>query len=250
MGLHIKSKRADGYHELETIFYPVDYCDVLEILPSEDLVYSSSGIDITGDGNLCLDAYHLLRQDFSIPAVHIHLHKIIPVGSGLGGGSSDAAFTLKGLNELFDLQLSNEQLRTYAVQIGADCPFFIENKPMLATGIGEVLESIDLDLSAYHIAIAKPSIHVSTAEAYSGIVPKEPIHSLKDLIKTTIEKWQVQNDFEQSVFAKHPAIEKLKKSLYEQGAVYAAMSGSGSSVFGLFKSRPVLDCENSLVFII
>lgn len=250
MGLHIKSKRPDGYHELETIFYPVDYCDVLEILPSEELAFSSSGIAIPGDGNLCLDAYHLLKHDFDIPAVHIHLHKIIPIGAGLGGGSSDAAFTLKGLNELFDLQLSNKQLRAYAVRIGADCPFFIENKPMLATGIGEVLEPIDLDLSAYHIAIVKPDIHVSTAAAYSGIVPKEPEHSLRDLIQVSIEKWQVQNDFEQSVFVQYPAIEELKKSLYQQGAVYAAMSGSGSSVFGLFKSRPNLNCENSSVFLV
>ena len=166
LGLQIKSKRADGYHELETIFYSVNYCDVLEILPSDELTFTTSGIDIPGEGNLCLDAYHLLKQDFNIPAVNIHLHKIIPIGAGLEG-SSDAAFTLKGLNELFDLQLSSEQLKIYAVQIGADCPFFIENKPMLATGIGEILESIDLDLSAYHIAIVNPNIHISTAEAYS-----------------------------------------------------------------------------------
>ncbi|MBF90667.1 MAG: 4-(cytidine 5'-diphospho)-2-C-methyl-D-erythritol kinase [Flavobacteriales bacterium] len=241
VGLHIKSKRADGYHELETIFYPVNYCDVLEILPSDEITFSSSGIDIPGDGNLCLDAYHLLKQDFNIPAVHIHLHKIIPIGAGLGGGSSDAAFTLKGLNELFDLQLSREQLRMYAVQIGADCPFFIENKPMLATGIGEVLLSIDLDLSAYHIAIVSPNIHVSTAEVYSEVIPKEPIYSLKNLIKSSIKEWQFQNDFEQSVFAKHPAIKDLKNLLYKQGAVYAAMSGSGSSVFGLFENKPSLN---------
>ena len=146
LGLHIKNKRADGYHELETIFYSINFCDVLEILPSDQLTFTSSGIDIPGKGNLCIDAYHLLRDDFNIPAVHIHLHKIIPIGAGLGGGSSDAAFTLKGLNELFDLQLSREQLRTYAVKIGADCPFFIENKPMLATGVGEILESSELDL--------------------------------------------------------------------------------------------------------
>ena len=250
VGLRIKSKRADGYHELETIFYPVNYCDVLEILPSDEIAFTSSGIDIPGDGNLCLDAYHLLKQDFNIPAVHIHLHKIIPIGAGLGGGSSDAAFTLKGLNDIFDLQLSSEQLRIYAVQIGADCPFFIENKPMLATGIGEVLESIDLDLSAYHIAIVKPDIHVSTAEAYSGVTPKEPLCSLRDLIKSPIKEWQFQNDFEQSVFSKHPAIKELKNLLYKQGAVYAAMSGSGSSVYGLFESRPNLNCADSSVFLV
>lgn len=249
MGLHVKSKRVDGYHDLETIFYPVNYYDVLEILPSDELAFTSSGIDIPGDGNLCLDAYHLLKQGFNIPAVHIHLHKIIPIGAGLGGGSSDAAFTLKGLNNLFDLQLNNEQLRMYAVQIGADCPFFIENKPMLATGIGEVLEPIDLDLSAYHIAIVNSDIHVSTAEAYSGVTPNDPLCSLRDLIKPPVKEWQIQNAFEQSVFAKHPAIEDLKNSLYKQGAIYAAMSGSGSSVFGLFESRPNLNCIDSSFFL-
>lgn len=250
LGLHINSKRADGYHDLETIFYPVDCCDVLEILTSDELIFTISGIDIPGDGNLCLDAYHLLKKDFDIPAVHIHLHKIIPIGAGLGGGSSDAAFTLKGLNELFDLQLSNEQLKMYAVQIGADCPFFIENKPMLGTGIGDVLEPIDLDLSTYYIAIVMPNIHVSTSDAYSGITPKQSFDSLRVLIKSPVKEWQLQNDFEQSVFAKYSAIEDLKNSLYKQGAVYAAMSGSGSSVFGLFESRPNLNCVDSSVFLV
>ena len=250
LGLHIKSKRADGYHDLETIFYSVNYCDILEILPSDQLAFTSSGIDIPGKSNLCLDAYNLLKNDFDIPAVQIHLHKIIPIGAGLGGGSSDAAFTLKGLNKLFGLQLNTEQLKTYAVQIGADCPFFIENKPMLATGIGEILESIELDLSAYHIAIVKPNIHVSTKEAYSLVTPNESLISLRDLIKSPVKEWQLQNDFEQSVFAKYPAIEDLKNSLYEQGAVYAAMSGSGSSVFGLFESRPKLNYVDSSVFLV
>ena len=250
LGLHIKSKRADGYHDLETIFYSVNYCDILEILPSDQLAFTSSGIDIPGKGNLCLDAYNLLKNDFNIPAVQIHLHKIIPIGAGLGGGSSDAAFTLKGLNKLFGLQLNTEQLKTYAVQIGADCPFFIENKPMLATGIGEILESIELDLSAYHIAIVKPNIHVSTKEAYSLVTPNESLISLRDLIKSPVKEWQLQNDFEQSVFAKYPAIKDLKNSLYEQGAVYAAMSGSGSSVFGLFESRPKLNYVDSSVFLV
>ena len=244
MGLHIVSKRADGYHELETIFYPIDWCDVLEIVPSDEQQFTSSGLAIPGKGNLCLDAYHLLKADFDISAVHIHLHKVIPIGAGLGGGSSDAAFTLKGLNELFDLKLSNEQLQAYAVQLGADCPFFVENKPMLATGIGEVLSPIELDLSNYHLAIVKPDIHVSTAEAYSSVVPNQPTHSLADLIRQPIVDWQVQNDFEKSVFAQYPEVEKLKQSLYEKGAVYAAMSGSGSAVFGLFKELPLLSFEN------
>lgn len=250
LGLNIKSKRPDGYHEIETIFYPINLCDVLEILPSNQLTFTTSGIDIPGKGNLCIDAYHLLREDFNIPAVHIHLHKCVPVGAGLGGGSSDAAFTLKALNEIFDLQLSSEQLRVYAEQIGADCPFFIKNKPMLATGVGEILESIELDLSAYHIVIVKPNFHVSTEEAYSLVTPNEPSSSLSDLIKNPVNEWQLQNDFEQSIFTKYPAIEELKNSLYEQGAVYAAMSGSGSSVFGLFESQPKLDCVDSSIFLV
>ena len=250
IGLHIKRKRSDGYHELETIFYPVNYCDVLEIIIADELTLTTSGIDIPGDDNLCLQAFHMLKQDFDIPAVHIHLHKIIPIGAGLGGGSSDAAFTLKGLNQIFDLQLSNKQLRMYAVKIGADCPFFIENKPMLATGIGDVLEPIGLDLSDYYIAIVNPNIHISSLEAYSGVTPKKPLCSLSELIKSPVKEWQLQNDFEQSVFMKYSAVENLKKSLYEKGAVYAAMSGSGSSVFGLFENRPTLNYTESSFFLV
>ena len=250
MGLHIQSKRPDGYHNLETIFYPVKYYDVLEIIHSDELSFTSSGLNIPGDGNLCLDAYHLLKKDFNIPAVHIHLHKIIPIGAGLGGGSSDAAFILKGLNELFDLQLSNEQLRIYALKIGADCPFFIKNKPMLATGIGEILESIDLDLSAYHIAIVTPDIHVSTSDAFSLVNPKQSLHSLRELIKSPVKEWRFKNDFEQSLFAKYSVIEDLKNYLSDQGAIFVSVSGSGSSVFGLFESRPNLIFPNSSVFIV
>lgn len=250
VGLHIKRKRSDGYHELETIFYPVNYCDVLEIIIADELTLTTSGIDIPGDNNMCLKAFHMLKQDFDIPAVHIHLHKIIPIGAGLGGGSSDAAFTLKGLNQIFDLQLSNKQLRMYALKIGADCPFFIENKPMLATGIGDVLEPIGLDLSDYHIAIVNPNIHISSSEAYSEVTPKKPLYSLSDLIKSPVKEWQLQNDFEQSVFKKHSTIARLKKSLYEKGAVYAAMSGSGSSVFGLFENRPILNYTESSFFLV
>lgn len=241
IGLQLHAKRPDGYHELETIFYPIDWCDVLELLPTEEMLFTSSGISIPGEGNLCLDAYHLLKSDFDISPVHIHLHKVIPIGAGLGGGSSDAAFTLKGLNDLFSLGLTSEQLKVYAIKLGADCPFFIENKPMLAKGIGELLSPIDLDLSAYYIFVQNPGIHVSTKNAYAGVTPKASTHSLTDLIGPAVEHWQLKNDFEASVFKQFPAIHELKQSLYDAGAAYAAMSGSGSSVFALFKEKVNLE---------
>jgi 4-diphosphocytidyl-2-C-methyl-D-erythritol kinase len=248
VGLQILSKRADGYHELDTVFYPVPWCDVLEILPTDELSFSSTGILIPGKGNLCLDAYHLLKKDFDLAPVHIHLHKVIPIGAGLGGGSSDAAFTLKGLNEMFDLGLSHEQLRAYAVQLGADCPFFIENRPMRARGIGEQLEEVDLDLSDYHLLLVKPAVHVSTAAAYAGVVPGEPERDLLDMLKESVSSWELKNDFEQSVFEQFPQIADIKEKLYEAGAIYAAMSGSGSTVFGLFEKRVDFSLPDTLVF--
>lgn len=241
IGLQLLAKRTDGYHELETIFYPINWSDVLELLPADELSFTSSGLSIPGDGNLCLDAYHLLKSDFDIPAVHIHLHKVIPIGAGLGGGSSDAAFTLKGLNELFSLGLTTERLKSYALKLGADCPFFIENKPMLAKGIGELLSPIDLDLSGYYILVQNPGVHVSTAAAYARVTPAIPEYPLRSLIKEPLESWKVKNDFEDSVFQQFPVIKEMKDSLYDAGAVYAAMSGSGSSVFGLFKEKNALE---------
>lgn len=248
MGLQIISKRADGYHEIETAFYPISLCDVLEIIPSNTLSFSSSGIDIPGEGNLCLDAYQLLKMDHDIPAVQIHLHKIIPIGAGLGGGSSDAAFTLIGLNKLFNLKLTNTQLKTYALQLGADCPFFIENKPMLAQGIGEELTAIELTLSEFHLVVIKPDVHVSTAMAYAGVVPRETVISVKTLLKAPTSEWQLKNDFEPSVFAQFPVVERIKNLLYQEGAVYASMTGSGSAVFGLFRDKPLINIKNADIF--
>ncbi len=248
MGLQIISKRADGYHEIETAFYPISLCDVLEIIPSNTLSFSSSGIDIPGEGNLCLDAYQLLKMDHDIPAVQIHLHKIIPIGAGLGGGSSDAAFTLIGLNKLFNLKLTNTQLKTYALQLGADCPFFIENKPMLAQGIGEELTAIELNLSEFHLVVIKPDVHVSTAMAYAGVVPQETVISVKTLLKAPTSEWQLKNDFEPSVFAQFPVVERIKNLLYQEGAVYASMTGSGSAVFGLFRNKPLISIKNADIF--
>ena len=237
------AKRPDGYHNLETIFYPVQLADALEMVPSGKLQLTVSGISIDGDNadNLVLKAYRMLQTDFELPPVHFHLHKVIPTGAGLGGGSSDAAFALRMMNDYFQLQLSSQKLMKYAAKLGADCAFFIQNKPAFATGIGDQLNEIKLDLSGYNLLIAKPSFSVNTSEAYSGIVPHKPTFNLKETGEIPVEKWKdfVVNDFEKSVFKKYPEIEKLKESMYQMGAIYASMSGSGSAVFGLFRHSPI-----------
>lgn len=237
------AKRPDGYHNLETIFYPVQLADALEMVPSGKLQLTVSGISIDGDNadNLVLKAYRMLQTDFELPPVHFHLHKVIPTGAGLGGGSSDAAFALRMMNDYFQLQLSSQKLMKYAAKLGADCAFFIQNKPAFATGIGDQLNEIKLDLSGYNLLIAKPSFSVNTSEAYSGIVPHKPTFNLKETGEIPVEKWKdfVVNDFEKSVFKKYSEIEKLKESMYQMGAIYASMSGSGSAVFGLFRHSPI-----------
>jgi len=244
IGLNILSKREDGYHNLETIFYPINWKDSLEIIKSRDQKFTSSGIQIPGEGNLCQDAYDLLNQDFDLENVHIHLHKNIPIGAGLGGGSSDAAFTLVGLNNLFDLKLTKTQLKKYAIQLGADCPFFIDNKPCLAKGIGEKLSEINIDISNVFLLVATPNIHISTAMAYSKVVPSIPKNSLSSLVSESICSWKMQNDFEKGVFKLEPKIKGLKDEMLDNGALYSSMSGSGSSVFGFFKQKPMLNLNN------
>jgi len=237
IGLNIIKKRDDGYHELSSVFYPVlNVYDVLEILPSDEFIISSSGIEIPGEGNICEKAWKLVHDEFGIGNVKIHLHKMIPIGAGLGGGSADASFTLKALNELFKLNLSNSQLEKYALQLGADCPFFIDNKPKYVTGIGEKMQNIDLELSNYEIKFIFPELYISTAEAYGGITPKISETNLLNLINQPIENWrgEAKNDFEISVFSKHPQLEKMKNQLYTDGAIYASMSGSGSVIYGVF----------------
>jgi 4-diphosphocytidyl-2-C-methyl-D-erythritol kinase len=244
IGLNVVSKRSDGYHNLETIFFPVKLADALELADAEKMQFSASGIKIDGnpESNLVVKAYQLLKTDFNLPPVKLHLHKIIPFGAGLGGGSADAAFTLKMLNTYFDLKLSSKKLQKYATQIGADCPFFIENRPVFATGTGNQFQPVNLDLSEYEILIVKPDVSVSTPEAFKNIVPQKPSFSLKEIEKLPIKEWRnyIKNDFEKSVFAKYPQIETLKNTLYEMGAVYASMSGSGSAVFGIFHHLPVI----------
>ena len=237
------SKREDGYHNLETIFYPVRLTDALEIANAAKTEFTSSGIVIDGkpENNLVFKAYQLLQSDFDLPPLKLHLHKVIPFGAGLGGGSADAAFTFKMLNNYFKLELSFERLERYAAQIGADCPFFIRNKPTFAHGIGDQFEAVNLDLSAYHIVIVKSNISVNTPEAYRNILPEKANFNLKEIDSLPLEEWKhlIKNDFEESVFPQYPEIEKLKNNLYELGAAYASMSGSGSAVFAVFRHLPV-----------
>lgn len=244
LGLNITERRLDGYHNLETIFYPLMIKDVLEVIESNELSFQSSGIHIPGNDqtNLCLKAYHLLKRDFEIPPVSIHLHKHIPIGAGLGGGSADAAFMIRLLNQQFELDLTEEQMMNYARQLGADCAFFINNKPVYAFDKGDCFEPVDLDLSKYHLVLVMPPVHVSTAEAYSGIKPKSTGASLKELIKLPIEEWRshIKNDFEDHIFKAYPIIAEVKNYLYHAGAIYASMSGSGASVFGVFEQQPDL----------
>lgn len=242
VGLNVVAKREDGFHNIESIFYPVfELYDVLEIVKNEELKFTSTGIEIPGSekNNLCLKAYHLLKQDFDISPVHIYLLKVIPIGAGLGGGSADAAFTLKGLNNLFELKLTDEELINYARKLGSDCAFFIKNKPVYAFNKGDEFEQIDFDLSDYEIKIEYPNIHIGTAEAYAGIKPKVSGKNIKTLITKPIENWKetIKNDFEESIFPNHPSIKELKEKMYNDGAVYASMTGSGSAVYGVFEKK-------------
>jgi len=237
IGLNVLEKQADGYHKLSSVFYPVnELFDMLEILPAKDFSFSSSGIVIPGNSNICIKAFELLKADFEIENVKMHLHKKIPIGAGLGGGSADGSFTLKALNKIFKLDLSIIELEGYALRLGADCPFFIENSPKYITEIGEKMRNINLDLSSYKLKFIFPELHISTAEAYSGVVPKLPVANLMDLIKQPIENWKsiVKNDFEVAAFVKYPQLKKIKENLYADGAVYASMTGSGSVLFGVF----------------
>jgi 4-diphosphocytidyl-2-C-methyl-D-erythritol kinase len=254
IGLNIIARRPDGYHDLETVFYPVKISDVLEVVEAGELSFESSGFDIPGqsEDNLCIKGYHLLKKDYDLPPVRIHLHKNIPIGAGLGGGSADAGFFIKLMNEKFTLGLSDDTMEDYARMLGADCAFFIRNKPVFAFEKGDEFESVHLDLSGYKIVLVMPDEHVSTGEAYRGVKPAPVKESLYDLIKTPVTAWrgQIKNDFEGHIFRDHPVIRGVKAELYEHGALYASMSGSGASVFGIFETIPDLDDlkRNSQIF--
>ena len=257
LGLNVVERRPDGYHNLETVFYPVAIKDALEVFPMNegfpsdvDCDLKVTNIHIEGDEqrNLVVRAYQMLKQDYpALPRIHAHLYKGIPTQAGMGGGSSDCGFMITLLNEQFQLGLSRQQMIDYAARLGADCAFFIVNEPCYAEGIGEKLQPIALDLSGWYLAVVRPDIPVSTKEAFSLIVPQHPTRNCRDIVMQPVETWRdnLTNDFERSVFAIHPELGKVKEQLYEQGAVYAAMSGSGSSLFGLFREPISLDAFQS-----
>ncbi|MEX1003391.1 MAG: 4-(cytidine 5'-diphospho)-2-C-methyl-D-erythritol kinase [Crocinitomicaceae bacterium] len=238
LALYVFNKRADGYHSIDSVFYPIPWCDVLEIVPSSKERFTHSGIPINPADNLVVKAYEKMKATFQLPPVHIHLHKQIPLGAGLGGGSSDAAFCLKGLNQLFDLQLSLDELADMALQLGSDCPFFIYNQPARVRGRGEKIEPIDSKLSAHFIKLIHPNIHISTQEAFSQITPSNK--TLPTPPKLLDEKWlnEVGNDFEEMTLSQYPELKKIKQELKEEGAFYTAMTGSGSTIYGLFDKAP------------
>lgn len=254
LGLNVVEKRPDGYHNLETVFYPVNIHDALEVcqmdeqFPSEfdcDLKVTNICIDGDEQRNLVVRAYNLLKRDFpDLPRVHAHLYKGIPTQAGMGGGSSDCGFMITLLNRQFRLGLSDQQMIDYAARLGADCAFFVLNRPCYAEGIGEKLEPIALDLSGWYLAVVRPDIPVSTREAFSLISPHHPARNCREVVMQPVESWrgELTNDFEKSVFALHPEIGAVRDRLYDLGAAYAAMSGSGSSLFGLFREPVSLDC--------
>lgn len=255
LGLFLTEKRSDGYHNLQTVFYPIQIKDVVELIDAEETSCLIKGIDIPGnaDDNICLKAFKQLQADFNLPHQQIVLLKNIPVGAGLGGGSADAAFLIKLINDKFNLGLSIAQMQNYARELGADCAFFIENKPVYAFAKGDEFENIEIDLSNKFLVLVKPPIHVSTAEAYSKVNVKQPALSLKELIKLPLEDWKnyIFNDFEPSVFTAYPQIDLIKTKLYQAGATFALMSGSGSSVFAIFEKEvqlPELEKENQVFY--
>jgi len=252
LGLHVVEKREDGYHNIETVFYPIPLKDALEIVPATDFSFTQTGItlDSLPEKNLVVKAFHLFKQQYDIPPLSVFLKKAIPFGAGLGGGSADAAFMLKLLNSYTSQNLNNEELEKMAVEIGADCPFFIRNSPVIASGIGNIFESIELSLKGYSICIIKPNFSVSTHDAYSSVKPTPPSVSLKEILRMPVKEWknQLKNDFEPGIFQKYPVISEIKAYLYARESVYAAMSGSGSAVFGLFEKDVQLSFPDCFIW--
>ncbi|MFA6925079.1 MAG: 4-(cytidine 5'-diphospho)-2-C-methyl-D-erythritol kinase [Bacteroidales bacterium] len=244
IGLNVLEKRNDGFHNIESVFYPLNLTDALEIIEDKKnksknkIKFTSSGLKCEGDekNNLCVKTYSLIDNDFNLPPVQMHLHKNIPIGAGLGGGSSNAAFTIKLLNDIFKLNISVKQMQNYAAKLGSDCAFFIENKPAFCFKRGDEFEKIKLYLSKYCFVLINPGIHINTAKAYSNIITAKPKTSIKELIELPLSKWKdyIFNDFEKNIFVKYPQIKKIKDFFYKQGAVYSSMTGSGSSVYGIF----------------
>lgn len=256
IGLNIVQKRNDGFHDIETILYPICVQDALELKSSPKQSFQTWGNTIPGDDvdNICLKAYQLLKKDFDLPQLEIHLLKQIPIGAGLGGGSSDAAFFIKLVNHYFKLNLSNETMENYCRQLGSDCAFFVRNEPVFAYGRGDQFKPIQLDLKNYKLVIIKPEIHIATASAYADVKPQRPVEAIETLIEMPPTEWKdrLKNDFEQSAFTAYPELHAIKMKLYQVGAVYASMSGSGSALFGLFDRKAFLpsskDFPNTRMF--
>ncbi len=242
LGLNVLFKREDGFHQIDTCMLPIPFVDVLELVPAPTFSFHQTGLVIPGptENNLCVKAYSILERNFSIPPVYIHLRKEIPMGAGLGGGSSNAAYVLKGLNNLYELNIPISHLEDFAAELGSDCPFFIKNEAQFANGRGEILTESNLCLKGYFIKVVNPGIHIGTKEAYSGIAFQNVGLSVKEIVESPIENWKnnLQNAFEINAFLNHPILSKIKAQLYAEGAIYAAMSGSGSTFFGIFKDEP------------
>lgn len=248
IGLNIIGKHADGYHKIESIFYPLGLSDILEIIPNKNFSITTSGLTIKGDhsDNLVVKAYYLLQDKYDIPPVKIHLHKVVPMGAGLGGGSADGAAMLVLLNDLFELNISIKELEFFADELGSDCAFFIRNEAAYVQGKGEIINPITLDLKGLYIHVINPQIHISTKEAFAGITPSINTSNLTEIYNSDFNKWknEVKNDFESTIFRNHPEIGSIKNNLYAQGALYASMTGTGSSVYGLFKKEPIKSYPN------
>lgn len=252
LGLNVLEKRSDGFHNIETVFFPLKWNDALEVLEDVDnqsIKINFSGYTIVGpeSDNIIVKAYELIKMNFSVPGIKVHLHKNIPMGAGLGGGSSNASSFINLMDAKFDLKIPLSKKLEFAKQLGSDCAFFINNKPVFAKEKGDVFESVKVDLSNYYIFVVYPNVHSNTKLAYQGIVPAKPMVSVKNILETKpIEEWRtlLVNDFESSVFKSIPQIKDLKHRLYDAGAIYASMSGSGSAVFGIFKTKPNFDSGN------
>jgi len=247
LGLYVTGKRSDGFHTISSVFYPVSFCDALEIIQDsgEDgtFNFSSSGLEIPGDkdSNLVVKAYKLLDALYGLPAVKIHLHKVIPMGAGLGGGSSDGAWALRLLNELFALQIPQEEILSLAANLGSDCPFFIFDEPCAVSGRGEVLTPFSLPLGGYSIWLINPGIHISTAQAFQSVKIDEAPENWMKQLQTQPENWMFQNAFEVGIEVIHPEINQIKQKLKDEGALYTSMTGTGSTVFGIFKEKPSME---------
>ncbi|KAA5537450.1 4-(cytidine 5'-diphospho)-2-C-methyl-D-erythritol kinase [Taibaiella lutea] len=254
IGLSITGKREDGYHNLETVFYPVEVKDALEIIASEETNMHLSGFPVEGssDNNLVWKAYQVLERDFPelVKPLEIYLHKAIPMGAGLGGGSADGAFMLSMLNDFFGLNIPSDKLESYALQLGSDCPFFIRNKPVFAKGRGEIMEPVPLSLDNYSIQLICPKLHISTANAFKGIVPKTASFNLNAIEASDIKDWKsyIINDFERTLFPHYPVLQQIKHQLYEQGAIYASLSGTGATVYGIFEKGKRAEIQSDIQF--